>query len=110
MRLYNASEQSFQNLAPKKIYTLPPSTTVVPPKTAPKEISEKVVYYVAENKKSVGSIIKDVSSKKIEESVQTISQPSPKQQEVKSIIDKTSKPITSPVEISVTPEENTAPK
>lgn len=110
LRLYNASEQSYEKLAPEKIYTRSESTTSSPELSASEESPESTLY-VAENKNSIQDIIKDVSAEKIQEKTQTQEPDSQEKEDVRSDKTKnTKKPTTSPIEISVTPREDSAPK
>ena len=112
MRLYNASEQTYENLTTNKTYTTNINTKNSAPKTSQKENSEDIIFYLVENKQTIQDAIKEMppeKAKKVEEKIQTIqttyeatpTQTAEKKQDTK---------ITSPVEISVTPEESSAPK
>ncbi len=105
LRWYNASEQSYEKLSPGKTYTLNDEITPTSlEKNTPEEVSEKVSYYAANSKDSAQDILKDVSWEKIP-AIETVSQ---KNDNISFKASKNKK--TSPVEVSVSPEEESAAK
>ena len=64
LRLYNASEESYEKLSPEKIYTLPEITEYVPEKTISEKQKDTTSYNVAGDKNSIQEIIKESSLKK----------------------------------------------
>jgi len=99
LRLYNSSEEEYEKLSPDKIYTIPENKpTILPEKTVTQDISENVVYYVAEKKNSSP----DILQKKPLENTKKIEQPVKK--------DSIRKKITSPVVISINPDKTSAPQ
>ncbi len=111
LRLYNASEQDYEKLSPEKIYTLPDVT--LPEKTAAKTGSEKVLYYdVAENKNTLQNDSKDIIIKTESKKEEVISREKQtvKKENLRSEKKDNPEKVTSPVEISILPEEELAPK
>jgi len=113
MRLYNASEQTYENLAPKKTFTTDINTQNAAPKTSEKENSEDIIFYLVENKQIIENAIKEMppeKAQKVEEKIQTIENTYQKTVIVPVKENAGDTKNTSPVEISVTPEESSAPK
>lgn len=113
IRLYNASEQSYENLSTKKTYTTDTAPKNAATKVTKKENSEDIIFYLVENKQAIQSALKEMPPEKakkvtektesLEDTMQkTISEPEKKA--------KSDEKFTSPVEITVTPETSSAPK
>ncbi len=110
LRFYNASEQNYEKLSPKKIYVTLETTEPIPEKTAPKEENQEISYYVAENQNSSESSRKEMTNTTIQavkNNTSTLKTPELVRSTKK---DDTKKTRTSPIEILVTPEENKEPK
>jgi hypothetical protein len=104
LRLYNASEESYEKLAPEKIYTLSETTKNIPKQTLPEEEKSATAYYVAGEKNSIQEILQGSPPEK------NITIEQEKENVVSTKKEKTKKIPTSPVQISITPEENSEPK
>ena len=102
LRLYNASEESYERLSPEKIYTVPEETQYIPKQTLFKE-EKDIPYNVAKNQDSKETIQHNIPSKKF--TTEGIIQHT---RSIKK--EKTENTITSPVTITIAPEKNTAPK
>lgn len=100
MRLYNASEQDYEKLAPEKVYTVPEIKKPAPNTTKIQETQKEIIHYVAEDKNP--TIIPSS-----EKSQPPVIKTEPKKSEKKPPQEKQ---VTSPIEISVTPKKETAPQ
>lgn len=103
IRLYNASEQEYEKLAPDTVYTIPEMTDPIVGKPVIQQTQKEIIYYAAEDKTTPNTPV-------------SISLEKPQTPQIKKEIIESGKKlpeekkITSPVEISVTPEKETAPK
>jgi hypothetical protein len=104
MRLYNASEQEYEQLGADKVYIVPTSINPVPEKITKQETQKEIMYYVAEDKNTVPNTTKSPSSKEPQTSAVNKEKSESEKKPVKE------KKVVSPVEIVVTPEKETAPK